>query len=175
MAFGHFKDGGEKADTNENKEASVENKEKNPNPEKGNEKDFDKKIEAADKKETKDSGENGSKEASGETKGRPGFFENIKNRFAKQKETNSSDNGEKKQEADPEKSASGKFRESLKVRMTQEEIAAYNKKNGYPDMQMERPKGGVERQRGDNTDPRREAYAREDTDNQKRKKNDTLV
>ena len=37
-------------------------------------------------------------------------------------------------------------------------MAKYNKEHGVPDMQRERPKGGVERERGED-DPRWNAYA----------------
>lgn len=63
-----------------------------------------------------------------------------------------------------ELSPNDRFRDSMKLKQTPEEIQAYNAENGYPQPE-ERKKGGVERQ-PDEDDPRWEAYNTEDDGDQ---------
>lgn len=67
------------------------------------------------------------------------------------------DNSDNKQNSS-EQSNSKSFRDSLKVTASPEEIAKYNKEHGASDIPMDRPAGGVERERGDNSDARWDAY-----------------
>ena len=63
-----------------------------------------------------------------------------------------------------ELSPNDRFRDSMKLKQSPEEIQAYNAENGYPQPE-ERKKGGVERQ-PDEDDPRWEAYNTEDDGDQ---------
>ena len=50
-----------------------------------------------------------------------------------------------KPDSNGERIDSKTFRESLKVTMSPDEVKQYNKEHGYPDVIMDRPKGGWER------------------------------
>lgn len=136
MAFGGFKETNENID---NKEASTENCEKRQNqilevPEDYND-NFDSKI---DKNEEADKG----KENFG-NEDRNSWFDRIKLLCFKEK------NAEKNKETEneePKKSRAEMFRDSIRVTETPEEIMKRNAEYGYPDVQMERPKGGFERE-----------------------------
>lgn len=81
------------------------------------------------------------------------FAEHGKNKESKEQKSEENDNKEEKEDK-----KGNSFRESLRVTQTPEEVAKYNKEHGVPDMKTERPKGGVERERGED-DPRWNAYA----------------
>ena len=96
-----------------------------------------------------------------EGKEKESILSKVKNFFAEHGKEKG-DVEQKKEQSENAKEKEDKkensFRDSLRVTQSPEEVAKYNKEHGVPDMQKERPKGGVERERGED-DPRWNAYA----------------
>lgn len=159
--FNGFKETGE---TTDNKESSLDNTDKHRNQILETfddyDDDFDSKLDSNEKEDTKnnlDSNDSGQEKTS--------LLDRIKGLFSKENtKENKEANETSETENEPVKSRAELFRESLKA-PSPEESKRYNEEHGYPDMPTQRPKGGVERERGGG-DPRWEAYnVEDDSDN----------
>lgn len=165
-----------KSDIKENKgdaESSIDNIEKDT------EKNSERKIEQSENTDfgkRYDSFKETYNKESDKTAESRGFGDRLKSMFNK-KETQEQDSDSTEQKETPEKNSSSKFRDSLKVddsvvNKTNEVGKEAREKNnldehGNPKEGFNRPEGGVERERGDNDDPRWEAYnteAKNDTE-----------
>ena len=136
MSIFNFKDTEE---TNENVE-QCDNTEKRRNqilemPEDYDD-NFDKKMDQYDHTESEKKPDKGSQGDSN------GFLQHIKSIFSKNQ---IDETIMEKPDSNGERIDSKTFRESLKVTMSPDEVKQYNKEHGYPDVIMDRPKGGWER------------------------------
>lgn len=169
MSFRKFSETNEGNEANESKESAVETLDKPKNQiletPKDYKDDFDKKADTAEKKVSAgDSGDSDDGDREAKSEGKQGPFERLKSMFKKEakEEPVEKDNNE------ATTSTSSKFRDSLKVVMSPEEIAKYNKEHGDPGVTMERPKGGWER--GESRS-RWDAYEDDSADNKDSKNN----